>query len=399
MVPHISRYLGTGTELSFAALKNQVSQTTWVGGDAFPVHDIHWIAKQYYYDLTGYAGLPANQETIDERFVTSSNFWSARTEKNHFFTVEDEAYNMFEILRDFSTRTTEQGFINVISAEYLLKEYMADNAGIFETDPKAIPCIVADYTRSNRNTVLRLLLMMSSGEVPAALVERELGFIGIAVSDLQKQLWYELYRCYAGMDELATLPGEYAEAVEVAATRKLAVGGAELGMEILHIFESFNLKRGEPEVVCTLTDKRLLSVYVASLRSAGYVAEDEKGSKHYLGAELAGHIYQKYLPGQFFTFGGKYYEMQYLTADGQVLVRRAADHITDRRYYRQLRHIRMADWTADPAMGSSRTVSDIEITRGYCNLDITTEGYLELESGGDIKGARRVLINNIPQRS
>lgn len=99
---------------------------------------------------------------------------------------------MFEILRDFSTRTTEQGFINIISQEYLLKDYMADNASIFEADAKAIPFIAADYNRSNRNTILRLILMMSTYPVSSDILEKELSLLGISVFDLKKQLWYEI---------------------------------------------------------------------------------------------------------------------------------------------------------------------------------------------------------------
>ena len=44
---------------------------------------------------------------------------------------------------------------------------------------------------------------------------------------------------------------------------------------------------------------------------------------------------------------GKYYEVQAITPQNGVVVRRAADHITDRVYYRQLRHIRINDWKDD----------------------------------------------------
>lgn len=392
MVPHISRYLGMGTELSFAALKNQVSETTWVGGEAFPVSDIRWIAKQYYYDLTGYASLPANQETMDEHFHTSPNFWSAAVGKNQYFTVEDESCNMFEILRDFSTRTTEQGFINVISAEYLLKDYMADNAGIFEADPKAIPHIMADYTRSNRNTVLRLLLMMSTGEVPTDVIERELGLLGIPVTDLQKQLWYELYLCYAEATALADLPEDYETAVETVAQRTLHIGNADFGCDILHVYESFNLKRGEPESVCTLTAPRFAALCAADLRSAGYVAEDERGGKYYLGAELAGHIYQRYLPGQFFTFGGKYYQMQHLTADGQILVRRAADHISGRPSYRQLRQYTLSSVRLSNHEGAQQNFGGMRVSRAFADITVDTKGYYNCSRYNDLKTAKRVIF-------
>lgn len=54
-------------------------------------------------------------------------------------TVEDESFNMFEILRNFATRSQEQGFVNVIVSEYLLKDYMADNDKILPLTPRPSP--------------------------------------------------------------------------------------------------------------------------------------------------------------------------------------------------------------------------------------------------------------------
>ncbi len=402
LLPNISRYLGVGTELSFAALKNQVSKTTWYGGEAFPVTDMHWIAKQYYYDLTRYAGLPTSQEALDEHFETSPNFWSAEAEQHKYLTVEDEACNMFEILRDFSTRTTEQGFINVISSDYLLKEYMADNASIFETDAKAIPHIVADFTRSNRNTVLRMILMMSTYPVSGEVLEKELSLLGIRVYDLKKQLWYEIFRCYAPLSQVEAmgLPESYEEAVE--AVYAATLPGLEVGADVLTVAESFNLRRGVMEITYSITDKPFLAMCVTELQSAGYVSEDEKGERYFLGAELCGHIYQRYLPGQFFTFGGKYYEMQHLTADGQVLVRRAADHIGGRPSYRQLRRYTVAGVRSSDRIGAQRDVAGMKVVREFADITVDTPGYYRMEQYGDFATARKVLFegekNGIPQR-
>ena len=89
--PNISRYLGVGTELSFAALQNQVDKTSWYGGESFPVKDMNWISKQYYHDLMNYAGLPTSPEEMDRHFYVSSNFWSAGMRKHNYFTIEDES--------------------------------------------------------------------------------------------------------------------------------------------------------------------------------------------------------------------------------------------------------------------------------------------------------------------
>lgn len=402
LVPNISRYLGMGTELSFAALKNQVSKTKWYGGEAFPVTDIRWIDKQYYYDLTKYASLPTSQEAMDERFVTTPNFWSAEVEKNNYLTVEDEAYNMFEILRDFSTRTTEQGFINIISSEYLLKDYMADNASIFEADAKAIPFIVADYTRSNRNTILRLILMMSTFPVSSEILDKELSLLGITVFDLKKQLWYELFNCYSKVSKTNELSQEYRQAVNEVYSKSLKLGDAEWTHDIIKVEETFNLKIGKMETTYSIADPEFLTLCVSELRSAGYVAEDEKGQRYYLGAELGGHIYQKYLPGQFFTFGGKYYEMQYLTADGQVLVRRAADHITGRPTYRQIREYAICGVKPSEKIGAQQDIAGMKVVKEFADIIVNTSGYYRMERYNDFTTAKRVSFegekNGIPKR-
>ena len=58
--------------------------------------------------------------------------------ENSFLVVEDEFQNLFELVRLFSTRAKSQGFINVISENYLLRDYMLGNALTFISDPKAI---------------------------------------------------------------------------------------------------------------------------------------------------------------------------------------------------------------------------------------------------------------------
>lgn len=402
IVPNVSRYLGMGTELSFAALKNQVSKTKWYGGDAFPVSDIRWISKQYFYELTKYAGLPTGEEELDERFFTSSNFWSADIEKNSYLIVEDESNNMFEVLREFSTRTTEQGFINVISPEYLLKDYMADNASIFEADAKAIPLIVPDYTRSNRNTVLRLVLMMSISPVPQETLEKEFSLLGINVFDLKEQIWYELYNCYSKTVKTLELPNDYETAVHKVASEKIVVNDGKWDIDIICLKNSYNLKSGKMEITFFVSDHDFIRQCITELTSAEYVAEDEKGGLHYLGAELRGQIYQKYLPGQFFTFGGKYYEMQYLTADGQILVRRAADHITGRPSYRQIREYVIHGTRPSDKIGSVQNISGMKVVKEFADISVSTHGYYCMKKYNDFTSAKRVSFesgeNGIPER-
>lgn len=405
LVPNISRYLGIGTELSFAALKNQVSKVQWYGGDTFPVRDINWIDKQYYFDLMNYAGLPTGQEVMDEYFITSSNFWSAKVENNNYLTVEDEFCNMFEILRDFSTRSKEQGFINVISSEYLLKDYMADNASIFETDAKAIPYIVADYARTDRNMILRLALMLSIQQMKEEQLVKEFSLMAVEVFDLKKQIWYELYKCYADLNSISTLPSDYVDAVNEAYERKVYIGSerpVEFTPSIINVVERYNIETFEYDKMYSINNKDFLEKCVSELKSAAYVAEDEQGEKYYLGAELIGQIYQRYIPGQFFTFGGKYYEMLYLTADGQVLVRRASDHINGRPSYRQNREYIIYGTADVQKVGAQQNISGMKISREYADIRVKTPGYLNMKQYNNFASAEEIVFegkySQIPDR-
>lgn len=402
--PNISRYLGMGTELAFAALKNQISRAVWFGGESFPVADIRWIDRQYYYDLMKYAGLPTSQEAMDGSFSASADFWSAPVGKNNYFIVEDESFNMFEVLREFETRSREQGFINVLAPEYLLKDYMADNAAIFSADPKAIPYIAADYVRTARNTALRLALLMSTHFVSEEEATRELSVIGIEAYDLGKQLWYELYKCYAEAKEIALLPETYREAVTAAAEKTvLPEEGAErIGAEIIRTKQHYNIEQGKIETVYFIDSPVFVSACISRLRSAEYMMEDEKGERDFLGAELRDHVYQKLLPGQFFTFAGKYYEMLSLTAEGQVLVRRAADHIARRLSYRPIREYRISATRPSETIGSIRDICGMKIVREYADFTVRTAGYYQMEQYHDFRTARKVLLegehSRVPER-
>lgn len=402
ITPSISRYLGLGTELSFAALRNRIPKSTWYGGETFPVNDISWIAKQYYHELMSYAGLPSNQDEMSKRFITRSNLWSAKVDEDNYITVEDESFNMFEILRAFATRADEQGFINVVSSDYLLKEYMADNSDIFTIDAKAIPCIVADYARTNRNVTLRLLLMMSTLPVNEYTVRNEMSLLGIEVYNLRNQFWYEVFKCFADLSTISSLPADYNAAVNEAAQMEIVVDGESFSSNVITLREEWNYKTNVKEMVFSISDCDFINACVKHLQSAAYVAEDERGERYYLGTELCDHVYSKYLPGQFFTFGGKYYEMQYMTADNQVLVRRAADHISGRPTYRQIRAYRILDMIEADVVGSKKNYDGIVVSRAFADIDVDTLGYYRMERYNDFEKARKVLFegekSRIPQK-
>lgn len=393
LLPNLSRYLGVGTELSFAALKNQVPVTEWYGGESFPVVDIHWIAKQYYYDLLHYAELPTSQEAMDEYFQTTPNLWNARIRENHFLTVEDEGNNMFEMKRLFSTRARNQGFVNIISPEYLLKDYMLENDGIFNADPKAIPYMVADYASTQRNIILRLCLRMSTGPVKEADIQQELMLGDMDHGELPHSLWHNIcLHCGSRGTSRTDKAGNECLVFSHGAAETV------FGIDTLQVKKKYSLEQGRMELLYSITDPKFISIVLGDLRNAGYIAEDEKGEKHYLGAELRGHVFQKYLPGQFFTFGGKYYEMLRVTSAGQVLVRRAADHITGRPAYRQIRNYYLSNVVDSEAMGDQMDIAGMHIVRQYADIRVETPAYWKLDQYNNFAGGSVVSINGVPNR-
>ena len=102
--------------------------------------------------------------------------------------VEDEIANVHESLRLYGSRSTFNGFVNLISHDYLLRDYMADNRRMFHADRKAIPTIVSDYSRSTRSTVLRLLLELVTFSVPLESIVKDLELSGCIEKNLSLKL-------------------------------------------------------------------------------------------------------------------------------------------------------------------------------------------------------------------
>ena len=370
---NVSRYLGMGTEINAVALKYQIANTKWISSEKFPVMDMKWIAGQYYKKICNYTDLPVSQESFNRAFHVESNLWNTQREENSFLVVEDEFQNLFELTRLFATRGTQQGFINVISENYLLRDYMLGNAQTFISDPKAIPTIVADYARTERNTILKLIMRMAEEQVSEDEIVDALMVSGIKFEDPLAALKNLIYKhCFIKEINIRIYFRE------------------QLMEDALHT---------EVKKYYAIEEETEIAEYAKKLQNAYYIAEDEQGDKYYIGAKLYGHVFQALIPGQFLTYDGKYYEVQAITPQNGVVVRRAADHITDRVYYRQLRHIRINDWKDDENIGGQKSVEGISIYKGYCEIDIETAGYLEMTSYENLNAAKEVRVSGIPVRS
>ncbi|MBR5277650.1 MAG: cell envelope integrity protein TolA [Clostridia bacterium] len=393
ILPGVSRCLGMGTEISAVALKNQVRRTVWYGGDVFPVQDARWIAKQYYYDLLDYAHLPTNQETFDKCFQTSFNMCNEKVSDYSFVTVEDDRNNLFENRRNFATIAEQQGFVNVISSEYMLREYMAENPELFTADAKAIPYITADYARTKRNAILSLCMLMAIDSVEESVLRRQLELLNLDTSNMISALWNEICIIFSDYRRLELESGT---PILVAQSNDGATVQFEKDTTIA-FKRVYSVESGRFESVYAIENESFARIILDDLQNAGYIAEQES-KDIYIGTELKGHVYQKYLPGQFFTLNGKYYEMVSTTADNRILVRRASEHIGGRLFYRQIRNYTIRHLEDSTSMGALRTVNNIGIYYQYADFEVETPGYWKLGAYNDFDKGALVTVNGVPNR-
>ncbi len=393
ILPGVSRFLGMGTELSMVALKNQVKKTTWYGGEAFPVKDAHWIAKQYYYDLLDYAKLPTTQETFDKVFQTSFNMCDERVSDYSYITVEDDRNNLFETRRNFATIAEAQGFVNVISSEYMLREYMSSNTELFTADAKAIPYITADYARTKRNAILSLCLLLCIDSVQEVVLERQLLMLNLDTREPAAEIWKEVCLIF-GQEALTDKKGTPILCVETREGKRICF---ERDTTILFKRE-YSVESGKFESVYTIENKNFSRIILDDLQNASYIAEQESKDV-YIGTELKGHVYQKYLPGQFFTLNGKYYEMVSTATDNRILVRRASEHIESRLSYRQVRNYTVHRLEDSASMGALKTVNNIDIHYQFADFSVETPGYWKLRAYNDFDNGTLVTVNGVPKRA
>ena len=394
ILPGVSRCLGMGTELSMVALKNQVGKAVWYGGDAFPVIDAHWIAKQYYYDLLEYAKLPNNQECFDNSFIASFNMCNEKVRDYSFVVVEDDRNNLFEVRRIFATMAEKQGFVNVISSEYMLREYMSSNPELFTTDAKATPYIAADYARTKRNMILTLCLRLCVGTMTQEELNRQILILNIDTKEPIIEIWKEI--CIIFSENRNAISSVDENQILLIKDKNGSLIKFERDKTII-CKRMYSMESGRFEKMYTIADKKFANVILEDLQNATYIAEQDTKDV-YIGSELKGHVYQKYLPGQFFTLNGKYYEMVSVTFDNRIMVRRASEHINGRISYRQIRNYTIHRIEDTDVMGTCKICNNIKIQYQFADFSVKTPGYWKMKKYNDFKNGVLIEINGVPDR-
>ena len=361
-----TRYLGNGIELAAVAMKNQIPAISWYSSEKAPIEDLKWVAGQYYPAVTKFANLVSQQHSLDDRLTYETNLWGSEAKEESFVIAEDEFCNIFEMLRMFLSRGKSQSFVNVISENYLLRDYMRYNRQLFMTDAKAIPTISPGYSKTERNTIIKLILMMATRPIDEAVIQFEFSLIDVQTDDVYSKL-IELIDRYTDItDTFITV-------------RNRQLPGDDLLPE-----------RKREYFITPDTFKRF---FANSIKNAYYIVEDEEAEREIVDAKLFGHITQLVMPNQIMVHNGKAYRVKNCTPELGCILRRASDSYSSRQYYKQLRHYH---FTEKKEVITSRTAYDIGVVFEAWDFRVETTGYLEMQDNGDLRTARVVDLSDDP---
>lgn len=370
ILPKVSHYMGFGTELGAVSLNHGIEDVYWYAGSRMPLRDLRWAVEQYTKPLCGYIGCTAEQSELDRHFHFVDGLWQAGYMENAVVIVEDEFYNLFEMTRNFAARTKGTGFINVLCGSYLLRDYMCGNRELFENDPKAVPSFCPDFARTEHNLTLRLLLLMAAAPQEETMLRHELDLAGIEEHDV--------FRAVQTLIEKHTdLPPDIVQACY--RSEQDPFGPGRIARKYLSV-----------------SRRDFIRLYNEILRPAFFVVENEQMNACFMGARVMGQVCQTLLPGQFFCYDGRHYQVQSITPENGIIVRRAADHLNGRHTYRQLRRYTLQNLTSG---GESRDLRGLTLCRMNADITVTTDSYYTMESRSDFGTAHLVRMEGgIPER-
>ena len=357
-----TRYLGNGIELAAIAVKNQVPSVTWYSERKSPIRDIKWITGQYYPTICRYINQPSQQKSLYEKIKFVPTLWSSAKTKEQFLIAEDEFCNMFSVMRAYLSRGSNHVFVNVLSENYLLRDYMRFNKQMFISNPNAIPSFVPDYAKTERNTILKLIIMMTLKPMTEDEIIKELHLIGIETNDAYGVM-LSLLKKYTYADETIFTVESIRASIDEFTTKSISV--------------------------YSVSDEEFEKYFSASLKNAYYILEDEKDEEGYIDAKLFSHVAQTVLPGQFVTYDGKYYQVKYVSPQSGVVLRRASDQFDSRKYYRQVRSYSL-DFAANFEVVSNKKIVDVEFAEIRADFSVVTTGYIEMSDSHNLKTARLI---------
>ena len=367
----VQRYLGIEAGIVEVAAKNNLpGPIIWYGENCMPVQDLKWILGQYYEEYRRRVGRKVSQQELNEfvEYEISGN--SCIQNKNIVLLVEDECCNLYELRRQYVTRGRNIAAVHILSPNYMLRNYMKYIENIMKYDAKYISAFIPQYVNSERNIALHLVQRILNREVAEKEIE-------------------ELFANFDGKEETQMIG---IEGIQRLVELVLNVENAEIIVRYQMEF-SDRLKGLTYQRYYSCTDDRVRKAYRQYFSQAGYL--DENGKVHNIShLILAGHLDQKYQPGQYIVLEGKYYEVtgKTITDMGQsLLVKRASDHLYGRKYYRQKRRYviegEVKKITSDGLVYEDAVLS---LSRYQGTIKAYTCGYVEMSKWNDVYHGKHI---------
>ena len=373
----VERYLGTESRIIEVAAREKIPQISWYGEDWIPIYDMRWVMGQYYEQYGERTGEKPFQNKVDDHILIGISGNANRRRKNQFLIVEDDCFNLYEAARQYATRAEDKIFVNIISPRYMMRDFMKENPDTMRADAKWITQFVPEHVDSKRNIILRLTRKLLERPVSG----REIRYMFAGDEDI----WDETF-------------GITDQSIHSLVNTVMETRNYNIVISCRYEFVENN-DRTEPELYYQLAGEELQKELDGYFCQASYI--DETGNKKHISRMmLAGHLDQKYQTGQFAVFDGKYYEIIGKTVSGyeqSLLVKRASEQITGRRYYRQNRgYVIESKAVRSHLMGDimARDIfleNNIEVKRYCADIKAYTYGYVEMDSWNDICGGRKVF--------
>lgn len=371
------RYLGLEMGIMEVAGRNQLSQMTLYGEEWIPVFDMQWIIGQYYQLYSKKVVHPMSQKMMNLQIQCNIPGEAYGIEPEGFFVIEDSFCNLYEVGRQYVARARDRAYIHVLSPNYLLRDFMKSESDTMNFDAKYIAQFVPEYINSTRNVYLHLLRRLLEESVS----KKEI-YMSLIASDNFYELNQETNTNFIIRDKIE-------EITNVLFGRTIR-WETDIEVTMREVFSE--------QEECTISEYRyriinkdIRHIFYKYFRQARYL--NEMGEKHYINhLMLAGHLELKYLPGQYVTLNGKYYQVeQLLDSDKEILlvVRRASDRVIDRCYYRQLRTYKF-EKSETPFSSVVFEQDGIRVIRQIIDFKAQTTGYLTIRKRwNDFRNAQR----------
>ncbi|MBP6281516.1 MAG: ankyrin repeat domain-containing protein [Leptotrichiaceae bacterium] len=303
------------------------------------------------------------KEKVKNNILTSL----IKKEKDKFIFVEDTENNLPLALKKFDYLGKENSYVNIISSNYLFRDYFVDNMDYFYITPMHVytPDIEADKYKVA--TYLKEILTNSSLKIYDEEIKRELSKIIKNIENVQEELiklFDEIYKIDIVKKNYLTVKEENVfnyDKSEYERKNQYELNLGINGEESLIWFENFKIED-------------------TSRKECGEISYD--------------YLYQNYLLGQVHNFDGISYKISSIKReDKKIEIERV--EVQGFKSYRNKDTIKIHSFAKDVSdvKGQEKT-NDYTITQTVKNMKYTinTEGYFEIEEEKNSKNSKLVYM-------